>query len=307
MKANQSKHDLEFIKGRPDSVLRYPGGKKKQASLFKQYRPLRVREFRDAFAGGGSIFFEIGYLCDRAWLNDKHEGLIDFYQALRDRPLELIAKCKAISPQTPDDPVTDVGLRGGKPKNARLKEVFDSVKLNDECDPALRYFFVNRTVHGSGRVNYDIPSRLYFSNPAGWNIVGTEELEKAARALQGVRLTCGDYRPLLTAPGEDVWIYLDPPYVVNSGLAPTAQLYQHNFTIDDHVQFAESVWKCRHNVMISYDDDPDGLVRELFPKTDFWIEELAWAYAGTTEKKKRVGRELLIMNYEPPFGSACRN
>ncbi len=49
---------------------------------------------------------------------------------------------------------------------------------------------------------------------------------------------------------------------------------------------------------ITYDDCP--LVRSLFPTSDFCIEELQWAYAGTTSTEKKIGRELLIMNYEPP-------
>ena len=307
MKGTNSVMQRSLMLQRPRSPLRYPGGKAKTAGTIRHYRPMRVQEFREPFAGGASMYFQTAYMFERAWLNDMHEGLIAFYRALRDRPEAFIAECRAISPQRPDDPLTERGVRGGKPKNARLKEVFDSVKLNDECDQALRYFLVNRMVHGSGRVNYAIPSRLYFSNPAGWNIVESDDLWRAAEALQGVRLTCGDYRVLLNEPGDDVWIYLDAPYVVNSYLTPTAQLYQHNFTIDDHRQFAATVRNCKHNVLISYDDDGDGLVRELFPRSDYWIEELGWMYAGTTEKKKRRGRELLIANYEPPVLAVDRN
>jgi DNA adenine methylase len=290
----------EHLKFRPPSVLRYPGGKDRVRSLLRHYRPLGCREYREALCGGASLFFEIGFAFERAWLNDLHAGLIAFYSALRDRPGEFIAGCRSIEPARPDDPMTKRGPRGGAPKNARLKAVFDELKLNEDCDQALRYFFVNRTVHGSGRVNYDIPSRLYFSNPAGWNIVDTDALEQAAGALRDVRLSCRDYSVLLETPGDDVFVYCDSPYVVNGHLDPTAQLYQFNFAEEDHRRFAEVVRNCRHKVMVSYDDDPDGLVRELFPASDYWIEELGWPYAGTTSAVKKIGRELLICNYRPP-------
>jgi hypothetical protein len=182
----------------------------------------------------------------------------------------------------------------------RLKQVFDSVCLSSECDQAFRYFFVNRTVFG-GRVNYDVPSRLYFSNPAGWDIVATDRLERAATCLQDVRITSGDYRPLFKEAGSGVWIYADPPYVSAGQQTRTSQLYQHSFTEADHRRFAEVVKACPHRVAISYDDDPHGFVRSLFPAGDgFHIEEATWKYCGTTNETKEPGRELLILNYPPP-------
>ncbi len=82
------------------------------------------------------------------------------YEALRDRPEEFIYRCRTIEPATDDEPQTPAGPRGGQPKNARMQAIFDSFKLNEEMDQALRYYFLNRVIHGSGRVNYDIPSRL---------------------------------------------------------------------------------------------------------------------------------------------------
>jgi DNA adenine methylase len=291
---------------RVSSPFRYPGGKDGVVDILRHYRPMNVKELREPFCGGGSFAFETRFVFERIWLNDIHPGLISVYEALRDRPDEFIRKCRDIPPARPDDPMTGRGVRGGAPKNARLSAMFDELKLNEECDQALRYFFINRTVH-NGRVNYSIPSRLYFSNPAGWNITVTDALEKAAATLQGVRLTCGDYSALLEEPGEDVFIYCDSPYVVNSNLSRTARLYQHNFTANDHCRFADAVRNCKHKVMVSYDDDQDGVVRKLFPASDYWIEELEWAYAGTTSAEKKIGRELLIMNYEPRFPVSSRS
>ena len=159
-----------------------------------------------------------------------HDGLMAVYAALRYCAEEFIAKCRAIAPAQPDDRMTGRGVRGGAPKNARLKAIFDQLKLDESADQALRYFFINRTNFGSGRVNYDIPSRQCFGSSAGWTIAAIDRLEQAASALQGVRLTCGDYLPLFEEPGDDVLIFADPPYVVNSGLSASSQLYQHSFT-----------------------------------------------------------------------------
>ena len=298
--------DASMRRFRGASPFRYPGAKSKAAEALRYYRPLGAVEYREPFVGGGSMFFELGFCFERVWLNDLHRGLMSVYEARRDRPDEFIGLCRDIPAADPNEPMTALGPRGGAPKNARLKAAFDKIKLDEEADQALRYYIVNRMAYGSGRVNYEIPSRLGFGSHAGWNVVATDKLEQAAAALQGVRLTCGDYRVLLEEPGEDVFVFCDSPYVVNSYLPRSSQLYQHSFTEQDHYDFAGAVKACPHKVMVTYDDDEDGLVRSLFPKSDFWIEVLGWAYSGTTEKKKRRGRELLILNYEPMF-AALRN
>lgn len=284
------------------SIFRYPGGKTRRTvrEWIIRHRPERVLEYREPFVGGGGIFFAMPRLPNR-WINDKHEGLIAVYTALRDRPAEFIERCREIEPARSDDSLTEQGERGGRPVNKRLKEKFDSLAFDDEADAALRYFFVNRTVFG-GRVNYDLHSRLYFSNEDGWNIVNTNALEFAATHVADTRITCGDYAPLLSEPGEEVWIYADPPYVVNTDLDKTSQLYQHGFTHEQHREFAAAVAASPHKVCVSYDDDDEGFIRSLYPEDRFRIVRGEWAYCGTTNEKKEVGKELLILNYDPPMG-----
>jgi site-specific DNA-adenine methylase len=264
------------------------------------HKPAGTLEYREPFVGGGGVFFGLtATAVERRWINDKHPGLMAVYQALAERPEEFIAACKSIAAAQPGESVTPPGVRGGRPKNARLAALFQDVCLNESCDQALRYFFVNRTVHGSGRVNYDLPSRLYFSNEEGWGIVETDALERAAALIHGTKITCDDYESLFTEPGERVWIYADPPYVVNSNLTASSQLYQHGFTHADHRRFAAVAAACEHLLCISYDDDEEGFIRSLYSADRFCIVPASWSYMGTTQKRKRVGRELLIMNYDP--------
>lgn len=281
------------------SIFRYPGGKTKRMiqAWINANRPHGVREYREPFVGGGGIFFGLQSGPEVYWINDLHTGLMAVYQALAERPVEFLATCREHQPAREGEALTKPGPRGKARYNQRLKEVFDSVRLNEKCDQAFRYFFVNRTVFG-GRVNYDIPSRLYFSNPSGWNIVANGQLEQAAKHMEGVRVTCGDYRPLFEEDGENVWIYADPPYIANTDLTATSQLYQHSFTEQDHRELAEVFRRCKHDVCLSYDDDEAGLVREWYE--GFTILEAEWRYCGTTNAKKDTGRELLILNYEPP-------
>ncbi len=275
-------------------VLRYPGGKSRVRKKIIQYAPSHYAEYREPFVGGGSMFFAVSSEKKR-WINDIHSGLIAVYMSLRDRPEEFIKMCKDIPPHQPGEKEVATKERGKK-YNERLGKIFDKVKLNEDCDQAFRYFFVNRTVW-MGRVNYDILSRLYYSVPEGWNIVKTNKLELAAEHLKGTNISCGNYLSLLEEPGEDVWIYCDPPYVVNTDMVKTDKQYQHNFTIEDHEKFANAVKKCDHKVCISYDDHE--IIRDLYSGffAGFNTYEEEWKYSGSSLSKKKNGKELIITNY----------
>ena len=256
-------------------IFRYPGGKSRRSvtEWILSHAPPYIGEYREPMVGGGGVFFKMDPEIP-AWIADVNPGLIAVYRALKKRPQEFIAACRAI----PTD---------------RLAETFERFKSDTEMDPALRYFFINRVVFG-GRVNYDIPSRLYFSNASGWNIVQTNALERAAEWLKNVHISCMDYKALMLAPGEDVWIYVDPPYVKNTLLHPTSQLYQHSFTDDDHLELWRMFRECKHRVALSYDDTE--FVRHVY--RDYRIVANEWKYAGTTQAEKTTGKEILILNYE---------
>jgi DNA adenine methylase len=277
------------------SILRYPGGKSRKSvqDIILSYKPSVVKEYREPFVGGGGIFFAIDPSI-KTWINDINPGLISLYGALKERPENFIENCRKIIPmQEGEESVSTKGT--GKKYNKRLGEVFDSLKYNEEADQALRYFFINRTVW-AGRVNYDpaFKSRMYYSNPQGWNIVKTDKLEKASKHISNTKITNTDYVNLLEEPGEDVWIYLDPPYVVDTKFKKGSKLYEFGFSMEDHIRFVDNVKKCKHKVCISYDNKTD--VKEWF-KNDFYIYEHDWTYSGSTQKVKTIGKELIITNY----------
>lgn len=279
-------------------LLRYPGGKSKKTvrdQIFSRF-PKNYLEFRDVMVGGGGIFFHVPSNKTR-WINDLDENLISFYKELKENTDKFIKKCRKIKGEKEND-----GLAKSKPKgkslyNARLKSKFDYLIKNKEKEPALSYFFVNRTVWG-GRVNYDLKSRLYFSNPSGWNVAHSNKMEKAAKILQEVKITSISYEEVLQTDGEDVLIYIDPPYLRNTNLDKNSRLYKHNFEIEDHKILCENIKKCKHKIILSYDDDP--FIRNMYK--DFNMGKGSWTYCGTSSakthsKSKKTGKELIITNY----------
>lgn len=264
--------------------------------MLLKYMPSDTLSYREAFVGGGGLYFSLSPdRVKKRWINDLNPGLISVYLALRDRPDDFISLCRSIPAAQPGE--EEVSTKGtGKKYNRRLGEKFEEFKYNETMDQALRYFFINRTVW-AGRVNYNraFESRMYYSNPGGWNIVHKPGvLESIARHLKRTKITQDDYAPLLEDDGEKCFVYLDPPYLVDTRLSRQSKLYEFGFTLDDHARFVEMCKKTKHRIAISYDDVPE--VRQWFGE-GFYIYSHSWKYSGTSNETKVDGAELVITNY----------
>jgi len=273
------------------SPFRYPGGKSKSAPrrAILSLMPRDTKEYREPFVGGGGIFFGLRRKVEKVWLNDIHPGLIAVYQALRDRPEHFISRCAEIPIQSQEEVVPPPVY------NRRLREVFERFKEGED-DEALRYYFLNRTVW-AGRVTYDPAraSRLYFSNPTGWNILKGETLSWAARRLRGTRLTCGDFERVFREPGKNVWVYADPPYYRDTQLVNTDKQYEYGFSSSEHKRLMEVMVECPHKVCLSYDNQPQ--LHVWAKRNGLRLRQASWTYCGTSSAEKRVGKEVLITNY----------
>jgi DNA adenine methylase len=287
-------------------IFRYPGGKSRRdarKAILEHMPPTEsFQEFRDATVGGGGIFFAISEAGPekRRWVNDADPHLMSVYQALVQEPSAFIKRCEEIP--TAEASEERVQRRAGKSGqqgsfNARLFHLFERYKRDSTVDPALRYFFLNRLTW-AGRVNYAIPDYMTYANEAGWNPDRSPHLSWAATLMRGVRVTTGDFAPVLSEPGEDVLVYVDPPYVGDTLAYPLQQRYSHCFSLDDHYRLAQTVRNCAHRVILTYEDHKSGLIRDLYPASaGFHLKETAWTYAMGIRGGNRRAQQLVITNY----------
>ena len=265
--------------------LRYPGGKGKKSTREKILQYFPTHDILIEPMVGGGIFWWSN--AKKIIISDLDDDLISVYYALKNRPDDLIKKVKDIPPY----------LKTESDKK-RIKSIFEDFKSpTNSYDKALRYLFMNRTCF-AGRVRYDIPSRLFMSNPEGWNKSLVTNLTKAAKFLQTVDIKTMDYKLLIHHKYNNCLIYLDPPYYCNSLFPETSKLYRHNFTKEDHENLAFELGRCNNRWVLSYDDCQE--IRTLF--SSFNIAELNWKYSGTSSctghnKFKKTGQELIITNF----------
>jgi DNA adenine methylase len=175
------------------------------------------KEYREPCCGGAGLFFHLPATVKR-WLNDLDDDLMRVYSELRNNPEEFIIQCRTFPEPT--------------------KELFRACL--EHLDNPLAYLLVNNCCY-SGKMHHP-----HWTGTEHWDtLLNSQRLEEAARHLEGVRITSGDYAQLIEVPGEDVFVYVDPPYYKHR------KWYTHSFSVKQHEELAERVQASPHKIMVS--------------------------------------------------------
>ena len=235
------------------SPLRYPGGKSRALKQILPLIPVNIAEFREPFVGGGSVFFAIRNLFqDRIksyWINDLNYDLYCFWKQTRDNGPNLV---EALT----DTHATTTNGRALFEELTKAKDLLNkNPDMLSEFERAVRFFVLNRITF-SGVVDSGGYSQSAYEKRFTESSI--ERVKNISPYLSGVKITNGDYTEALFHDGDDVLIFLDPPY----WKATESKLYGVRgelHTTFDHAQFAENMRKCPHKWLITYDDSPTSL------------------------------------------------
>ena len=273
------------------TCLRYPGGKSKATKTLAPWFPEDFKEYREPFIGGGSVAFYAtqAYPDVPVWINDKYVTLYNFWVQLRDNGEELSnrlneIKLRVSNYQSQDD------------KDAAHKELFnqtrDDINSQDGLDRAVSFFVLNKCSFSGLTENSTFSKTASRSN---FSFVGIEKLKKYSQLTEKWKITNIDYSEVMNAPGEDVFVFLDPPYDIKDFLYGKDR-EMHKFF--DHDKFAEDVYKCPHEFMITYNVN-DRLL-ELYKDYHLreWKLRYSMAHRGEKGTDENVKTELLVTNYD---------
>jgi DNA adenine methylase len=112
--------------------------------------------------------------------------------------------------------------------------------------------------------------------------------------LNDIQITNLDFEEVINEDGKNVFIFLDPPYYS----ATKSALYGKNGSMHknfNHIRFAETMKKCKHKWLITYDDSE--YIRELFQFANVFSWNLTYGMRNVTEASDQNGKELFISNY----------
>lgn len=265
------------------SPLRYPGGKSRSVEKITSLIP-SFEEFREPFVGGGSVFINLKqkFPDKKFWINDKYAELATFWQILQDDSESLFEQ-----------------IRNWRREFSDGKELFyflrEKIKDCNKIETAAAFFVFNRitfsgTTEAGGFSLQAFEKRFTDSS--------IERLKLIPQILREVKITNSDYESVVNAEGENVFLFLDPPYFS----AANSALYGKNGGLHktfDHERFAEILQNCSHKWLLTYDNSP--FIRELFSFANVQDWKLTYGMKNVTANSNQKGNELFISNYELEF------
>jgi len=263
------------------SPLRYPGGKSRAIKPILTHMPRSFAEFREPFVGGGSVFLTVRrrYPDAQVWINDLNVDVYCFWKCAQAGAHRLADAIRHIKDKT----------RNGR---ALFNEMRNAHTENlTEHERAVRFFVLNR-IGFSGTVDAGGYSEAAFHERFTQSSI--ERLLPLGDALKGVRITNLDYTDVIAEHGNNVFVFLDPPYFV----ATQSRLYGRNGALHlafDHEKFAFEIHRCPHRWLITYDDSPAIRTNFSFAHMDTW--QLQYGMNNYKQNSAGKGRELFIRNY----------
>ncbi len=280
-------------------LIRYPGSKHKSANKMFNLMPKDFTEYREPFLGGGAIFGRVWKYFDRVglphptyWLNDIHSLLIKLYRRVRN-----------------EDGYSDslIDLRNSLvPEADHLDEIMERVEWSkidlyrsgDTTALCFLFWLAFGSMVSTSRPDLcSVSVRGVLARP-GLTRVRPWKIIQAKKMLQSVgTLTCVDYREVMLAPGDNVQIYCDPPYLLPVSKYHSEPLYQHHFksSVQPHLEFLEVLRMCPHRVMCSYGLLPFS--KRQLEKMGFRVLLHPLKYSNTRRRKVETNWEYIIMNY----------
>ena len=260
---------------RRELPFRYPGGKFYAMDILEPFwKNVPHEEYREPFAGGATVFFN-KEKSKINWLNDLDNELVICYKIMQNKTTrELLAQ----------DFMTEVASK------ERWKEVFESIPQTD-YEIARKYYYLNRTSFSGKLVSAAWGYRPKRSlPPERWK----ERILPCGEMLENVVLSNLDFSEVILAPGENVLMYVDPPYF----LPPKHKHYRCGFDIEDHDRLADVLRRSSHKFFLTYDDCPE--IRKLYSWANIYETSFVYRVDNSAIKNgnRQLGFELIITNYE---------
>lgn len=267
------------------SPLRYPGGKSRAVKLISTLIS-EFDEFREPFVGGGSVFIYLKqkFPDKKFWINDIYQNLYHFWNMCKNDPENFISQIRIWKNEFDE----------GKQLHRFL---INNIENFDNVRKAAAFFVFNRitfsgTSESGGFSNAAFNKRFTESS--------IERVKKLSVVLSNTKITNYDYQKVVEESGNNVFIFLDPPYYS----ATKSALYGKNGNLHksfNHERFAEVMKNSHHKWLITYDDSP--YIRELFYFANIKSWDLSYGMRNVNKNSNQIGKELFISNYLTEFAN----
>lgn len=240
----------------------------------------------EPFVGAGAVFLHL--MPQRAIINDWNSELINVYRTVKDNVEGLIEDLRTHS-NTPEHfyAVRALDRNGG-------------LRTLTEVQRASRIIFLNKTCYnGLYRVNSKGEFNCPFGRYRNPNIVNADLLRSASRYLnqREIRITDGDFEPVLDDLDHSHFVYLDPPYhPLSKGSSFTAYV-KGGWGEREQTRLRDACDRLdAKGVRFLLSNSSAELVRELY--SNYRIETVkASRHVNSDGAKRGAVEEVLVRNY----------
>jgi DNA adenine methylase len=261
------------------SPLRYPGGKSRAVDLIAPLLPA-FDEFREPFLGGGSVFVHTKQRFPQKnyWINDLYFELFKFWEIAQNNIDGLVSKIYEWRQQ----------FQVGKELHRFLNK---NLANFDDVERATAFFIYNRITFSGTSLSGGFSESAFHKRFTESSI---KRLPPFSQIIQEATITNLNYKKLIHADGNNVFLFLDPPYYS----ATKSALYGKNGNLHkafNHAEFAETMKTCPHKWLITYDDCE--YIRDLFSFATIIPWNLTYGMRNVTETSNQNGKEIFVSNY----------
>ena len=238
------------------------------------------QEYREPFVGGGSLFIYLKqyYPQREYWINDIYQNLYYFWQECQSDMDGLLEQVWAWRRE----------FNEGKKLHRYL---LDNIKDFDTLKKAAAFFIFNRITFSGTTESGGFSNAAYQKR---FTVSSIERVQKMSSLLSDVKITNLDYEEVITKPGKDVFLFLDPPYysAEKSALYGKNGCFHRSF---DHIRFMNTIRDCEHQWLITYDNS--DYIKKLFSFANVYEWNLTYGMRNVGAKSNQNGKELFITNY----------
>ncbi|MBX9824644.1 MAG: Dam family site-specific DNA-(adenine-N6)-methyltransferase [Xanthobacteraceae bacterium] len=229
---------MSFDPPRAKPFLRWAGSKRKLLGRLGVFWSQQHTAYVEPFAGSACLFFELAPKA--AVLGDTNSELIELFEVVRDAPDRLHRRLTRI--------------RRDLDTYNRWRRMSPSAM--DRETRALRFLYLNRNCfNGIYRTNTNGQFNVPMGRKQG-TYIQRDELARCSAMLKNVTLVSGDFTDTLAHVKPGNFVYLDPPYAVNSRRI-FRQYGKKVFDTSDIKRFSEAlvgIDKSKADFLVSYAD-----------------------------------------------------
>lgn len=263
-------------------LVQYQGSKRMIAPEIIKFFPDKIERLVEPFSGtcSLSILAALENKCDKFWLNDINEPLINMMNECVNNPQQLVNNYSNIWKEQFQENQNNIDYF------YKIRDEFNSGMK----DPARMLFLLARIVKGAvrynvrGELNQSCDKRRYGTKP---QIIASNAFKISQLLKERTFFSSQDYKKILamTKPGD--LVYLDPPY---QGTSNRDTRYIQSVDFNEFIRELEQLNHRNINFIVSYDGMTGEKIigKQLPPKLEL---KHIYIYAGISAQAALNGKK----------------